>query len=289
MNKLLRANFRRLLKNRLYLAGLLFAAGLGILFDVMRFLDIRKYPEQYANAGAEYQSAEGFVFSLALYVIFALVVVIGNFLGTEYSDGTIRNKIIAGHKRINIYFSNYIVCAAAGISMLLVSILATLGVGKLLLPVSYLTTGELVGSVLSQCITMLGFTAIIVLIAMLIQSKAGGSVTMLLLTMLLFVTAMTVSSRLSAPEYREEYVSSGTDETTGQITVTPEIVKNPNYIGGTRRTFYEFLNNLLPVNQFMQVMMEISDNIGTMAVYSLLTVLLSNGAGTFLFQKKDLN
>ena len=35
------------------------------------------------------------------------------FLGTEYTDSTIRNKLVAGHKRRNIYFSGLIVCIAA--------------------------------------------------------------------------------------------------------------------------------------------------------------------------------
>ena len=32
------------------------------------------------------------------------------FIGSEYSDGTIRNKIIVGHSRIRIYLANLIRC-----------------------------------------------------------------------------------------------------------------------------------------------------------------------------------
>ena len=37
------------------------------------------------------------------------------FIGSEYSDGTIRNKIIVGHSRIRIYLANLIVCAIASV------------------------------------------------------------------------------------------------------------------------------------------------------------------------------
>ena len=39
----------------------------------------------------------------------------GLFLGVEYSDGAIRNKITIGHKRINIYLSNLIVVTATSL------------------------------------------------------------------------------------------------------------------------------------------------------------------------------
>lgn len=47
------------------------------------------------------------------------------FIGSEYSDGTIRNKIIVGHSRIRIYLANLIVCAIASV---LISLSYTVGV-----------------------------------------------------------------------------------------------------------------------------------------------------------------
>ena len=47
------------------------------------------------------------------------------FIGSEYSDGTIRNKIIVGHSRIRIYLVNFIVCAIASV---LFSLSYTVGV-----------------------------------------------------------------------------------------------------------------------------------------------------------------
>ena len=33
------------------------------------------------------------------------------FIGSEYSDGTIRNKLVVGHSRMRIYLANFIVCS----------------------------------------------------------------------------------------------------------------------------------------------------------------------------------
>ena len=35
------------------------------------------------------------------------------FIGSEYSDGTIRNKLVVGHSRMRIYLANLIVCSVA--------------------------------------------------------------------------------------------------------------------------------------------------------------------------------
>ncbi|MGY3662454.1 MAG: hypothetical protein ACXAHE_00930 [Roseburia sp. 1XD42-69] len=47
------------------------------------------------------------------------------FLGTDYSDGTIRNKLTVGHTRTNIYLANLIVTFAAGLLIMCVWFIGT--------------------------------------------------------------------------------------------------------------------------------------------------------------------
>lgn len=288
MSRLIKANFSRLFGSIFFRICLIFSAGLGIFLDLMRYIDIQRNKELYANVGIEYKSADGFAFSGALYLIFAVASFVAVFVGTEYSDGTIRNKLMIGHKRTEIYLANFIVCMVADIMMLLTFIITTLGLGYALFRVTSLTAGQTVVSTLSQCLTMIGFSAILVLLAMLIQNKAISAVTALIMTIIMFFAAITISSKLTEPEYYEDFGTLTTNEETGEMTVEPITVKNPSYISGTKREIYETLNNILPVNQFYQVMTENEDNINIMAVYSAIIIILANGMGVILFRRKDL-
>lgn len=287
MSKLLHAGLARLFHNRVFQIGILISLIYGILLNVVRHLDIQKYPEQYAKLGAEYHSAEGFVFSGALYMMFLIAVIVVKLLGTEYSDGTIRNKIIAGHKRTNIFLANYGIGAVASLCMLLAFIATTLAVGKVLLPSSCLTAKELAAFTLSECASLLGLTAIFVTITMLSRSKSTAIAANLILTAVLFAAGMTISAKLSAEQYRE-YQEIVADAETGELITVTETIQNTDYLEGTKRVIYEQLNNFLPVNQVLQVMMFEKKNLVIMGRYSALLIVFCNGAGILIFRKMDL-
>ena len=204
MSRLIKANFSRLFRSTFFRVCLIFSAGLGIFLDIMRYIDIQKHPEIYAKTGIEYKAADGFVFSGILYIIFAIAALVPIFVGTEYSDGTIRNKLMVGCKRTEIYLANFIVCATADIIMLLSFIVACLSVGYILFRATCLTAEQTILFTLSQCITMIGFSAILVLFSMLIQSKAGSAVTALITTIIMFFSAMIIEAGLNQPEYYED-------------------------------------------------------------------------------------
>ncbi len=288
MSKLIKANFSRLFKSMLFRICIIFSAGLGIFLDIMRYIDIQKNQEIYAQHGIEFNSADGFVFSGILYIMFAIAAFVPVFVGTEYSDGTIRNKLMVGCKRTEIYLANFIVCAVADIIILLSFIVACLGVGYILFRATSLTAEQTVLFTLSQCVTMIGFSAILILLSMLIQNKAGSAVTVLIMTVIMFFATMTIADRLRQPEYYENYRETIVNEETGEVNIKPEYVKNPDYLSGTKRKVYECLNNILPVNQFYQVAVENDENLGIMAIYSVIIVVLANGAGIILFRRKNL-
>ena len=108
MRKLLSANFSRLWKSKTFwfLLTALFALCLALSLD--KIWQVRSLlAAGYARA------IDKRLFSEAPYIGAFQAVFISFFLGTEYSDGTIRNKLVVGHQRGHIFLSNFIVCLAA--------------------------------------------------------------------------------------------------------------------------------------------------------------------------------
>ncbi|MCI5844808.1 MAG: ABC transporter permease [Oscillospiraceae bacterium] len=285
MSQLLRANFSRLWKSGIFRLCILFSVGLSGFMVLMRYMDIQKNPEEYAKLSIEYSSVSGLLFVGALYLMFAAAVLVGIFVGTEYSDGTIRNKLIIGHRRPAIYLSNLIVCSAANGIVFLSHIATACILGKLLLTVG-MPVKEILQFTLLELLSFLALTALFVLLAMLIQSKAASSVTILILSIILLFATLTIQQKLEAPEYYEAY--SYINEETGEVIEEQEREKNPNYLTGTKRQVYSFLNDFLPSSQLYQVAMHESDHAGQMAGYAGLLLLVSTGTGIIAFRRKDL-
>lgn len=278
MNKLLSAEFVRLFKSSTFRLCLMFSAFIGILNVWARYV--------------EHRHAEGLIFYGGFYLIFAISVFISIFWGTEYSDGTIRNKLTVGHTRGNIYLSKFIVCATADIMMHLLYILVVLVSGNLLMDGTTMandgttmTMTEILSFTMASITAMLALTALLVLLSMSIQSKAIGAIVLLLTTFILFLAAFIINSRLGEPEYYDGYTVLNRE--TGEA-ITMEKEKNPNYLTGTKREIYEFLNNFLPVPQLYQVAMNISDNLHLIVLYDCLIIIVTTGAGVIIFKRKNL-
>lgn len=109
MSKLLSANFIRLRKDKFFWIGMIFMLAAGISFPVMRYMDMRQ--TQTIN------NIDNGFFGCALFIGIVMAVFCSLFIGTEYSDGTIRNKVIIGQKRVSIYLANFIICSIVSIVM----------------------------------------------------------------------------------------------------------------------------------------------------------------------------
>ena len=84
---------------------------------------------------------------LFIYPLVAAILIpafVSLFVGTEYSDGTIRNKMIIGHTRAGIYLSDLIVCSTAGLGFCISYIIGVFAAG---LPLYTIDTSILEGAV----------------------------------------------------------------------------------------------------------------------------------------------
>lgn len=285
MSKLLWANFFRLRRSGLFWAENIILAAVVVLSCI----------DQYHYMGTE-AVFDGFFFGYVWLVGMPLPIFSGLFLGTEYGDGTMRNKLIAGNKRSAVYLANLITVFTVSLvmSFLILLIVCVLGI-PLFGPL--LSDAEIVMVLfLESLLTLLAYSAIYTLIGHLIQNKAFMAVATILIAFFLFAAAMSISDRLKASEFYDADAFSENDwdmglmqeEQGGEMTVA---VINPHYLTEQRRAVYEFLYDLIPFGQAHQIsnMFEAHPkHLLRIPLCSLLIILGTTGSGLYLFGRKDI-
>lgn len=275
MNRLLAANIVRLRKNKCFLGGILLLVILGILYPVMKCIEMK-------NTGYETTLDTGFFIGAAVLPVL-LSVFVSLFIGTEYSDGTIRNKIMVGHERKSVYLANLLTNLIAAFALNIVFSSSYLAAGIPLLgffqedlKVIFLFAGI-------EFVLICSFTALFTVIAVLISNKAVSAVICVLGTFLVLFAASYLNARLNEPETYPAYTY-----VEGRTEVTEEEEKNPLYLDGKDRERYQFLYDFLPGGQVIQCVTMTAVNPKRLPVYSAILFVLTTAGGVLLFERKDI-
>lgn len=278
MNQLLYANFSRLKKDIFFRIGVLFLFAMGILMPLSLFSNMKKY-------GYPIPLESGYCFYVLFMAIFSSVFC-SLFIGTEYNDGTMRNKLIAGHSRIAVYFSFLIVSITAVFLMCLAYLVSSLCTGIPLLGFfSDAAFPVVLGHVGAIFILAVAFTAICTAVAMLCQNKATTATVCILGVFLLLFLGVYIHARLEEPEYYETYYLEAEEAIEENTSLTP----NPSYISGTKHQVYEFLHDFLPGNQAVQLSSLSAVHLWKMSFYSLLIAVAATGTGIYIFYRENIN
>ena len=222
------------------------------------------------------------------YMIFALMsgVVLSAFcslfVGAEYSDGAMRTKIAVGHSRAAVYFSNLVVCGAAGVLVCCGYIVPMMAVGIPLLGPFTMSVRSLLWFTLCAFIMTAALCAVFTMVAMLNQNKAVVAIICIFLAYFLLFLGIYLNARLTEQAVipAREYIENG------QIMVR-EAMPNPAYVQGIKRTVFELLYDL-PGCQAVQLLATAEDCPVRLPLVSLAAIAVSTGAGLALFRKKDL-
>ena len=94
MSRLLRADFSRLFKSIIFKLGMIFSVGFAVVMVMVRYIDFKVNASTYEEYGYMTVNVDDLIFVGCFFMMFVVAVFIGIFVGTDYSDGTIRNKII---------------------------------------------------------------------------------------------------------------------------------------------------------------------------------------------------
>ena len=275
MLKLLHAGFSRLWKTRLFWAAAGLLAIIGAAIPVKYFLDNR--------SGASAWTPDTACFLYADLVPILLSVLTALFIGSEYSDGTMRNKCIVGHRRGSIYLANLLVCMAAGVFLCAAYLIPYLCLALPLLG-SFTASAQTVLLFIALTLALsFAFVSCFTLTAMLTQSKAHTAAACILLVFALLLAGVYITSALSEPEYYAAY-----SYTENGVTVEAPEERNPNYLTGTKRQVYEFLQDFTPGGQALQLAGLHAEQPAQLVLYSGAILLLTTCCGILVFRRKDL-
>lgn len=275
MRKLLRANFSRLWHDRTFWLLTMMMVLLGIFMTVVNAVNVHREGGVWVM---DYR-----LLTCAFLSPILNSVLVAMFVGSDYSGGTLRNKLIAGHRRGNIYLANLITCCCAGILVSIAFVLPQSALGLLLgeqiqsAPEKLLLYGALSLALLAA------FTALFTLIAMLCQQKSHTVAGCILLAFVLIFLGVYITSALNEPEYLAGY--SYTEH--GVTTEAPD-TKNPNYISGMKRQIYEFMQDFTPGGQVLQISDMDTEKPAMLALYDGIIFFAATGLGMIFFRRKDL-
>ncbi|MEG1650711.1 MAG: ABC transporter permease subunit [Oscillospiraceae bacterium] len=273
MSKLLSADFKRMWKNKFFLIGMTFMFVIGVFMPVMNYIS-----NQQDRYGLRLD--DGF-FSCVVFIGFILAVLCSLFIGTDYSDGTIRNKITTGQNRTAIYLSNLITCTVSGAVMCMLYFVTFLCVGIPLLGFFKTEIKTIALFVLGVFMLTICFSAIFTSIAMLNQNKTITAIVCILGIVMLLAAGVYIHAQLNKSETLSGYTITADSDTA--LMEGP----NPEYVGGTKRQIYQFIDDFLPGGQMVQMCMSASIP-WYLPLYSCIIAVAATGIGIAIFKKKDL-
>ena len=279
MSKLLRANFARLIKNKPFYICLILMAFIGVYLPVTDYFKMIK-------SGTFYSPDKNFfVFNVCIGVVAAFF--ISMFIGTEYSNGTMRNKIVTGQSRIKIYFANLITVYISLIIFCAAYVIPYLCTGIPMLGNFRFYSMEQIGIILA-CIGFidLAYAVIFLTAAMLVQNKASSAVGCIMAAYFLLFGGVYINSCLLQEKFEDNVYIDENGEVVQELHQP-----NPNYVDGTKRKIYEFINDILPGNQSFVIMMWDGADMSRIyktEIYSSVLAAASMAVGVLIFRKKDI-
>ena len=277
MRKLIAANFFRLRKDRFSwcVVGIIVVLSLGNVFNSAY---------EAMAAGGYVMSLDGYYFGQAPLIGAYLALLISMFLGTEFSEGTIRNKLCIGYKRDEIFLSNFISCVLATIVLTAVWMLTSALLFGMIGPLELeMEVSEFIGCIFVAMGFAVSFAALYTVIGSLSSNKPMTIIYTFAVYIIFAMAASALYNRLCEPEMNEII----TYDVNGAV-VMQESAPNPLYLSGTIRTVCEVALELLPNGQALllsEVAIEYPVRaIALSAVFTTVTLLV----GSMLFRRKDI-
>lgn len=185
MRKLLSAGWFRLRKDILFWIVVIGCAVSGVVFAAM---NQRHFDDWWL---------------IPVYVLLAAYLSLA--CGREYGDGTIRNKVICGHSRGQIYLSTLIVNLGACLMMVAAFLLTYVVLRLTVFPIhTVISAGDWLLCALNFTLGCMVFTTVFTMVAMLIPSRALSAIVSLAMVIILYFGCNMLENALHEPAMSEE-------------------------------------------------------------------------------------
>ena len=324
MTNIINAEFRRLFKNKFFYIAL-------VLSFLVPFAEMTEEYLYYKrqNRGGELGMQYDYNSMMNLVIFpFLIAVFVSLFIGKDFHDGTIRNKIAVGNKRGVIYFSELAVCSTASVLFQAVGFFSLYVFANayfhdnILLKEREELRGAFVYSLpellkfqLFGMIIILGYTALCLLVAVTLSSRTRAVIVSLVLVVISISFGESVQSsvypietEMEAYDYyfpEQEYnLYEMTEEEQEQhwkeVEEKEKLVQvyveehRGSTLSGVQKTIYLVCIDTLAYCQILQVDYNIlfesglPSKIPTFVLYDIIFFAVFNVIGVLIFSKKDL-
>lgn len=274
MIRLLNAGFTRLRKNRVFWLFLIFSICMSLFMVYSRYKDMKEY--------GDIVEVEQIILNYSTILGIVIAIFISLFLGVEYSDGAIRNKITIGHSRIKIYLSNLTIVSVTSIFCYIVFSLISACIGTPLFGWVKLEGVNFNILYIDILFVIVAFSAIDTFIAMICSNKTYTAIGSIMLVFVMMMVALTCFNMLCA----SPTIQTVTMGESGEMITNEE--PNPKYPTEKEMKIYQTIVDILPTGQAFQIAGRNNTNFNILPVYSLVNFIVFTGAGLAIFNKKEL-
>ena len=224
---------------------------------------------------------ENIALSGAPFVQFVCAAVIVMFIGTDNSQNTIRSKLIVGNERKGIYFADVLTGILMGCSINAAWLVGGLS-GVPILGFWKMEPDKAFMYIVMTFVSTVSISAFAALIGVLVQRRSAAVVIAFMSVFALILCANNVYERLSNNEE---------DLTMNYVDGEPvfELVKNPDYVGGTMRAAFELALDVNPMGVSVALSnRDLADPTASLVGTAFVTIFVSS-LGAAAFGRKDLN
>ncbi len=269
MIKLLKAGFFRLKKDTIFWLFIFFTVVIAI-FSLIRY-----------KIGGDMLLNDA-INEFIKYIGLLISIFVSIFVGKEYSQGIIRNKIIVGHSRTSIFLSNLIISIIVSILCELIYILLVFSFGMLLLEKIQISIAQLLMTILDTILIIISFCSIFNFIAMMCSEITITTTICIILFIAMYVAQASASYIAKSPKYgTNTYYENGNAYIISQY-------PNPNYPGEQKVKIAQIIYLSIPQGQAEEIEDNNLEILQQMPIYSITLIVIVNFFGVYIFSKKEL-